>query len=236
MSDILLVHGSCHGAWCWRDLIPALQGLGHSPRAIDLPGHGADQTPVNNVTLDSYADAVLAASTPETVVLGHSMGGFAISAAAQKNPDAMSRLIYLCAYVPAPGLTLADMRKQAPSQPLMPAVQLAEDGKSFTLDPTLTEALFYNDCPDGIAAFANPQLCAQAVAPTITALPETGRADAKPRSYIRCMDDRTIPPAYQVTMTKDWPSANVYEMSTGHSPFFADPKGLAQIIDTILKR
>jgi pimeloyl-ACP methyl ester carboxylesterase len=236
MSDILLVHGSCHGAWCWRDLIPALHALGHSPRAIDLPSHGADQTPVNNVTLEAYADAVLAASTPETVVLGHSMGGFAISAAAQKNPGAMARLIYLCAYVPAPGLTLADMRKQAPSQPLMPAVRLLEDGKSFTLDPTMTQALFYNDCPDKIAAFANPLLCAQAVAPTTQALPDTSRADAKPRSYIRCMDDRTIPPAYQVTMTKDWPTADVYEMSTGHSPFFADPAGLAQIIDTILKR
>jgi pimeloyl-ACP methyl ester carboxylesterase len=118
----------------------------------------------------------------------------------------------------------------------MPAVRMREDGKSFTLDPTMTAGLFYNDCPDGIADFANPQLCAQAVAPTTAALPDTSRADAKRRSYIRCMDDRTIPPAYQVTMTKDWPSADVYEMSTGHSPFFADPKGLAQIIDTILKR
>ncbi len=236
MSDILLVHGSCHGAWCWRDLIPALRALGHSPRAIDLPSHGNDKTPVNDVTLDSYADAVLAASTPETVVLGHSMGGFAISAAAQKNPDAMARLIYLCAYVPAPGLTLADMRKQAPSQPLMPAVRMAEDGKSFTLDPTMTQALFYQDCAPQIASFATPQLCAQAVAPTTKALPDTARADAKRRSYIRCMNDATIPPAYQVTMTRDWPSADVYEMSTGHSPFFADPAGLAQIIDTILTR
>jgi pimeloyl-ACP methyl ester carboxylesterase len=236
MSDILLVHGSCHGAWCWRDLIPALRALGHSPRAIDLPSHGNDKTPVNDVTLDSYADAVLAASTPETVVLGHSMGGFAISAAAQKNPDAMARLIYLCAYVPAPGLTLADMRKQAPSQPLMPAVRMAEDGKSFTLDPAMTTALFYQDCAPQSASFATPLLCAQAVAPTTKALPDTARADAKRRSYIRCMNDATIPPAYQVTMTKDWPSADVYEMSTGHSPFFADPAGLAQIIDTILTR
>ncbi len=236
MSDILLVHGSCHGAWCWRDLIPALQALGHTARAIDLPSHGDDQTPVNDVTLESYGDAVLAASTPETVVLGHSMGGFAITAAAQKNPDAMARLIYLCAYVPAPGMSLADMRKQAPSQPLMPAVRMADDGKSFVLDLTMTEALFYHDCPDGIAEFANPQLCRQATAPTGVALPDVSAARTLPRSYIRCMDDRTIPPAYQVTMTQDWPSADVFEMPTGHSPFFADPAGLARIIDTILSR
>ncbi len=236
MSDILLVHGSCHGAWCWRDLLPELRALGHAPRAIDLPGHGDDPTPVNDVTLDSYADAVLAASTPQTVVVGHSMGGFAISAAAQKNPAAMARLIYLCAYVPAPGMTLADMRKQAPSQPLMPAVRMADDGKSFTLDPTMTEALFYNDCPPGAAEFAIPRLCAQAIAPTTVALPDTRRAESLPRSYIRCMDDRTIPPAYQVTMTQDWPDKDVYEMATGHSPFLTDPARLARIIKTILSR
>jgi pimeloyl-ACP methyl ester carboxylesterase len=236
MSDILLVHGSCHGAWCWRDLLPELRALGHTPRAIDLPGHGDDPTPVNDVTLDSYADAVLAASTPQTVVVGHSMGGFAISAAAQKNPAAMARLIYLCAYVPAPGMTLADMRKQAPSQPLMPAVRMADDGKSFTLDPTMTEALFYNDCPPGAAEFAIPRLCAQAIAPTTVALPDTRRAESLPRSYIRCMDDRTIPPAYQVTMTQDWPDKDVYEMATGHSPFLTDPARLARIIETILSR
>lgn len=236
MSDILLVHGSCHGAWCWRDLLPELRALGHTPRAIDLPGHGDDPTPVNDVTLDSYADAVLAASTPQTVVVGHSMGGFAISAAAQKNPAAMARLIYLCAYVPAPGMTLADMRKQAPSQPLMPAVRMADDGKSFTLDPTMTEALFYNDCPPGAAEFAIPRLCAQAIAPTTVALPDTRRAESLPRSYIRCMDDRTIPPAYQVTMTQDWPDEDVYEMATGHSPFLTDPARLARIIETILSR
>ena len=28
MPDILLVHGSCHGAWAFRDLAPALQDLG----------------------------------------------------------------------------------------------------------------------------------------------------------------------------------------------------------------
>tara|TARA_R110000787_G_scaffold28730_18_gene78333 strand:+ start:3909 stop:4619 length:711 start_codon:yes stop_codon:yes gene_type:complete len=236
MSDILLVHGSCHGAWCWRDLLPELRALGHTPRAIDLPGHGDDPTPVNDVTLDSYADAVLAASTPQTVVVGHSMGGFAISAAAQKNPAAMARLIYLCAYVPAAGMTLADMRKQAPSQPLMPAVRMADDGKSFTLDPTMTEALFYNDCPPGAAEFAIPRLCAQAIAPTTVALPDTRRAESLPRSYIRCMDDRTIPPAYQVTMTQDWPDKDVYEMATGHSPFLTDPARLARIIETILSR
>ncbi len=233
MADILLVHGSCHGAWCWRDLIPALTDLGHDPRAIDLPGHGQDATPVRDVSLDAYADAVLAACLPDTVVLGHSMGGYAITAAAVKAPLAMARLIYLCAYVPEPGLSLAQMRRRAPRQPLMAAVRMADDRHSFTLDPAMTGDLFYHDCPPGTVDFANPRLCAQAVAPNETALAHVDHP--VPRSYIRCAQDHTIPPEYQVTMTRDWPAADVFEMSTGHSPFFADPAGLAQIIDSILK-
>ena len=39
MARFLLIHGSCHGAWCWRDLLPELAARGHEARAIDLPFH-----------------------------------------------------------------------------------------------------------------------------------------------------------------------------------------------------
>ena len=52
MANILLVHGSCHGAWCWRDVIGPLEDMGHSVRAVDLPGAGADETDLATVTLD----------------------------------------------------------------------------------------------------------------------------------------------------------------------------------------
>ena len=37
MARFLLIHGSCHGAWCWRDLLGELANLGHDAHAIDLP-------------------------------------------------------------------------------------------------------------------------------------------------------------------------------------------------------
>jgi len=87
MSEIVLVHGSGHGAWCWRDVVPVLEALGHDRRAIDLPSHGDDPTPLEQVTLERYADAVLAAITGRAVVVGHSMAGFPISLAAEIAPD-----------------------------------------------------------------------------------------------------------------------------------------------------
>ena len=37
MALFALVHGSMHGAFCWRDLVPELERLGHRAVAPDLP-------------------------------------------------------------------------------------------------------------------------------------------------------------------------------------------------------
>ncbi len=235
MSDILLVHGTSHGAWCFRDLIPALEALGHTARAIDMPSHGADKTPVADVTLDSCAQSIVDALDTDTVVLGHSWGGFPITRAADMAPGKIARLIYLCAYAPWDGYSLAEMRRAAPRQPLMKAVIKSADGLSYTIDPAQVRDAFYHDCPEGTAAFALAHLTPQSIAPQDTKITLGDGHRQSPRSYIRCTNDQTIPPEFQVTMTEDWPNADVYEMATSHSPFFADPEGLAALIDRILK-
>ena len=113
MARILLVHGSCHGAWCWRDLIPELTALGHDAFAIDLPSHGTDTTPMAEVTLDLYAQAILDALDGPTIVVGHSMAGYPISRAADLRPANIARLVYLCAYVPWDDHSLVEMRLRA---------------------------------------------------------------------------------------------------------------------------
>jgi pimeloyl-ACP methyl ester carboxylesterase len=42
---MVLVHGSWHGAWCWHRVLPALQALGHTARAIDLQLMGRSDLP-----------------------------------------------------------------------------------------------------------------------------------------------------------------------------------------------
>lgn len=235
MSDILLVHGSCHGAWCWRDLIPALKALGHSPRAIDLPSHGADQTPIAEVTLDGCAQTIVDALHDNTVVLGHSWAGFPITRAADMAPGRIAHLIYLCAYVPWDGYSLADMRRQAPHQPLMKAVIKSADGLSYTIDPAQTRSAFYHDCPPGTEDYANAHLSPQSILAQDTKISLGKGHLACPRSYIRCANDQTIPPEFQHTMTQAWPRETVHTMPTSHSPFFADPAGLATMVDQILQ-
>ncbi|SHI55530.1 alpha/beta fold hydrolase [Wenxinia saemankumensis] len=232
MARFLLVHGSCHGAWCWERLISVLEARGHAARAIDLPSHGAEPTPPAEVTLDLYARAVAAAVEPGTILVGHSMGGYPITAAAELVPKRIARLVYLCAYVPRDGHSLADMRRAAPSQPLLDAIRVDAGRIAFTVDPDLAIDRFYHDVPEAVARAAVERLCPQAILPQETAL-DLRRSPALPRSYIRCRQDRTIPPAFQDEMTEGWPQGTVFDMESAHSPFLSDPGTLADILHTI---
>lgn len=228
MADFLLIHGSCHGAWCWRAVIPALVALGHSARAIDLPGHGQDRTPVADVTLERYARAILAAIDTPVTLVGHSMAGFPITLAAELAPEKVARLVYLCAYVPRPGLSLADMRRAGPRQPLREAIEVAADGATFRFRPEMVADKLYHDCPPETVDFAQARLCPQPVLPQATPIAALDRWAGVEKHYILCEADRAIPPEYQETMSAAFLPGHVTRMPTSHSPFFADPAGLAR--------
>ena len=37
MSEVVLVHGAWHGAWCWAQVVDELDALGVSHDAVELP-------------------------------------------------------------------------------------------------------------------------------------------------------------------------------------------------------
>lgn len=236
MADFLLVHGSCHGAWCWRDLIPELTTFGHAARAIDMPSHGSDPTPIADVTLASCRDAVLAACTPDTIVVGHSWGGYPISAAAEAAPDALRALVYLCAYVPQSGLSMIEMRKRAPRQLIGDAVEKSSDGLSYSVLPDRVQGLFYHDCPREVVRYALGRLCPQAIAPQATPLDVGENFDRVPKAYIRTTDDRTVPTEYQAQMAECANPGLSLTIDSSHSPFFSHPEHLAGLMHQISQR
>ena len=107
LTAFVLVHGAWHGAWCWDELAPLLGG---HVEAVDLPGHGADTTPVAGCTLDAYVARVVEAleRAPEPAVLvGHSLGGITVAQAAERRPDevlAAKRLVLRYGYESHPDL------------------------------------------------------------------------------------------------------------------------------------
>lgn len=216
-------------------MIPALAALGHEVQAIDLPSHGDDPTPVKEVTLDLYAKAILGALNGPTVVVGHSMAGYPISRAADLDPTQIARLVYLCAYVPWDDHSLIEMRLRAPRQPILKALAKSDDGLSFSVRPEHAREIFYHDCPDAAVEYALARCCPQAIAPQATKVTLGANYRSVPRSYIRCAKDSAIPSEFQTTMAADFAARDVVHMQTSHSPFFADPEGLARHLDRIAR-
>jgi len=188
---------------------------------------------VADVTLDSCRDTILSATTPHTIIVGHSWGGYPASAAAEADPNAMRALIYLCAYVPQDGLSMVEMRKRAPRQMIVDAVDKSTDGLSYTVKPDMVQDLFYHDCPPEPVPYALARLCPQAIAPQDTPLPLSGNFARVPKAYIRATDDHTIPPEYEEQMSHIAPAELRAEIHSSHSPFFAHPRHLAEILDDL---
>lgn len=57
-KHFVFIPGSFHASWCWFKMNPLLNKEGNTSESIELPAHGLDTTPVNEVTLDRYTDTV----------------------------------------------------------------------------------------------------------------------------------------------------------------------------------
>lgn len=229
MARFLLVHGASHGAWCWARLIPELARLGHEARAIDLPGHGDDPTPRASVTMSDYTEAVLGALVPETILVGHSLGGLPVTLAAARAPKKVRALVYLCAAVPLPGRSFRDIRPGL-IDPALDAAQEVDRAAGVTRPlPEPSGPLFYSDCSAADRAWALDRVTPQPIA-ALTERIDFTPPDV-PRHYIVCRADRVIRPAYQEAAAAGCDHA--YELPSGHSPFLSDPAGLAAILDRI---
>ena len=80
-APLVLIHGWAISAYLWRHNIAALAGAGFRVHAVDLPGHGLSDAPLEkgSYTLDALADDIAALmdalGLERAAVVGQSMGG-----------------------------------------------------------------------------------------------------------------------------------------------------------------
>ena len=234
MARFLLIHGAFHGAWCWRKTVGQLEKHGHQAQAIDLPGQGDDATPLSKVTLESMADCIVTAlERPfgRGILVGHSFGGMAISAAAEKAPERVEALIYVCAFLPRQGESLLAIEGRDPKAAVPKSLVVADDGVSCTVMPDRAHDLFYHDCsPADVMEYA-AQLRRQALAPVSAPIQLTAaRFGRVPRAYVECTEDRALAVEMQRDMISKSPPVTVRSLPSGHSPFLSMPDRLAQAL------
>jgi pimeloyl-ACP methyl ester carboxylesterase len=111
-KTFVLVHGAFQDASGWDAVVPALEAAGHTAVTVALAGRGDDTTPLGELTLANYRDAVVEVieqqETP-VILVGHSFGGIVISSVAEAVPDQIETAVYLAAYLPQNGDSLASL-------------------------------------------------------------------------------------------------------------------------------
>jgi len=108
-KHFVLVHGLCHGAWCWYKVATALESAGHRVTALDLAAAGAHPARLHEVrSFEDYSrpllDAVAAAPDGDRMVLvGHSHGGLSLALAMERFPHKVAAAVFVAAALPCVG-------------------------------------------------------------------------------------------------------------------------------------
>ncbi|GGH35047.1 alpha/beta fold hydrolase [Microbacterium album] len=111
MSDIILVPGLWLDASSWSDVVGPLERAGHRALPLTLPGVGAPAAESADVGMDQWVDAVVAEIDGRhgpAVVVGHSGGGNVAWAAADRRPEAVSRVVLVDTVPPPNGQIISE--------------------------------------------------------------------------------------------------------------------------------
>jgi pimeloyl-ACP methyl ester carboxylesterase len=183
------------------------------------------------MTLEAYArhvaDRIEAAGEP-VVLVGHSMGGMSITAAAELVPDRITTLVYVTAFLPGDGQTVPQLAVGNPDELIQANIVVDEATGLSTVREEAQRQAFYNECSDEDAALGTSRRVPESVAAILAPVRLTeARAGSVPRVYIECTRDRAITIAQQRRMWGARPCERVLAIEADHSPFLCAPRELA---------
>jgi pimeloyl-ACP methyl ester carboxylesterase len=137
MSNIVLVPGAFHGAWCWRAVVERLRADGHGVYPLTLTGLGERAHLIGaQVNLDTHiadiVNAIEAEELDDVVLVAHSYGGMPMTGAADRLSGRLRALVFLDAFTPENGDSAVTVRSAVPGFIPLPE---PEDGFSNPCPP-----------------------------------------------------------------------------------------------------
>jgi pimeloyl-ACP methyl ester carboxylesterase len=228
--DLVLVHGSYHGAWCWDRLRPELEGLGHRVITMDLP------VSAPALGASAYADVVIEAidGSIDPVVIGHSMAGLVIPLVAARRK--VRRLVFLTAFLPLPGSSANDQRASEPIDGrFTPTTSewTAMGDDVWSVGPNTATEIFFHDADPATAAWAVQQLRPQSYRVMNEITPLETWPEVESRAII-CADDHALNVDWARSAYSERLGVVPVELPGGHSPFMTKPAELARAIDAAI--
>jgi pimeloyl-ACP methyl ester carboxylesterase len=221
VKNVVLVHGAFADGSGWRRVADILGKDGYTVTVV--------QEPLTSLADDAAATKrMIERVNAPLILVGHSYGGAVITQAG--NEPQVRGLVYIAAFQPDNGETLADLLKQKPPA----ANSLVPAGEGYLIvDPKAFHADFAADLPAEEANFmAISQVPINAAA---IGTPITNAAwHNKPSWYAVATHDRMINPDLERTMAKRAGSDTI-EVASSHAMFAAKPEDVARLIERAAK-
>jgi pimeloyl-ACP methyl ester carboxylesterase len=232
---ITLVHGAFEDAHVWDGVGAKLQADGYRVINVNLPGRPSAPLAANLVSGDLYRDTVLKAIDGETqpvVLVGHSFGGIAISAAAEAAPARIRTAVYLAAYLPQDSESMLSLAKQDRDSQAGPALHIDEAAGMISVDYAARADLFANGAPESLREMLPNLIIDEPLRPIVTPVALTAaRFGMVDKVYIHSTRDRVVSPYLQQKMVDATPVRMALTLEAGHTPFLTDVIALVHAIE-----
>ncbi|MBZ9781479.1 alpha/beta hydrolase [Pseudomonas sp. REP124] len=226
-TTVVLVHGAFADASSWNGVVKILEKDGYTVVAA--------ANPLRSVKGDSATVSALLSSIKSPVVLvGHSYGGNVISAAANDHPT-VKALVYVSAFAPEAGETVAGLAGKFPGSTLGPTlaapVAHADGGKDLYIQQDKFHDQFAADVPADQAAL----MAATQRPVTEAALNEPSGDPAwrrVPSWFIYGDQDKNIPAQAMAFMAKRAEAKSVQVIhGASHVVMVSNPEPVARLIE-----
>ena len=152
----MLVHGAWGGGWSFKQTDSLLRLQGHNVYRPTLSGlgervHLASAEVDLNTHIADVVNTILFENLHDVVLLGHSYGGMVVTGVADSIPERIKCLIYLDAFVPEDGQSVATAHGQEKTGREMPS----KNGLIYPFWNTDNEK-FPHDVPQPAKTFSQP--------------------------------------------------------------------------------
>ncbi|HEX6068979.1 MAG TPA: alpha/beta fold hydrolase [Longimicrobiaceae bacterium] len=121
MATFVIVHGWWSGGWIFQPIARLLRASGHEVFTPTVTGVGERVHLASpQVDLETHVQDIVNVlefeDLHDVVLVGYSYGGMVVTVAADRVPERISRLVYLDAFVPRNGESLADLMPELTEQ------------------------------------------------------------------------------------------------------------------------
>src|ERR1700682_1767142 len=219
INNIVLVHGGFVDGSGWEGVYKILKRDGYNVSVV--------QNPTISLEDDvAVTKRILAAQDGPTILVGHSYGGAVITEAG--NDATVAGLVYITAFAPDKGESVAALIKNAPPGAPVPPILPPQDGFLF-LDKAKFPASFAADVDAEKAAFMADSQVPWGMGAISGAISEPAWR-TKASWYLVTTEDKMIPPDAQRAMSKR-AGSTVVEVKGSHAIYVSQPGAVAKLIE-----